>query len=51
MSCSAVDLCIIQTLCLHLQDAGGIDWGDSGATPIEIEVVDTGTDCNYLLTV
>lgn len=27
------------------EDAGGIDWGDNGATPIEIEIVDTGTDC------
>lgn len=25
--------------------AGGIDWGDSEAAPIEIEVVDVGTDC------
>ncbi|KAE8283895.1 CDK5 regulatory subunit-associated protein 3 [Larimichthys crocea] len=25
--------------------AGGIDWGDSEAAPIEIEVVDAGTDC------
>lgn len=25
--------------------AGGIDWGDSGTSPIEIEVVDVGTDC------
>lgn len=25
--------------------AGGIDWGDSDATPIEIQVVDAGTDC------
>lgn len=24
---------------------GGIDWGDSEAAPIEIEVVDAGTDC------
>lgn len=23
----------------------GIDWGDSGSAPIQIEVVDTGTDC------
>lgn len=27
--------------------AGGIDWGDSEAAPIEIEIVDAGTDCNY----
>ncbi|KAM3859624.1 CDK5 regulatory subunit-associated protein 3 [Diretmus argenteus] len=26
-------------------DAGGIDWGESEAAPIEIEVVDVGTDC------
>ncbi|XP_028989046.1 CDK5 regulatory subunit-associated protein 3 isoform X2 [Betta splendens] len=26
-------------------DAGGIDWGDSEAIPIEIEIVDAGTDC------
>ncbi|GAA6214606.1 CDK5 regulatory subunit-associated protein 3 isoform X2 [Lates japonicus] len=25
--------------------AGGIDWGDSEAAPIEIEIVDVGTDC------
>ncbi|XP_049915713.1 CDK5 regulatory subunit-associated protein 3 [Epinephelus moara] len=25
--------------------AGGIDWGDSEATPIEIEIVDAGADC------
>ncbi|CAK6977322.1 CDK5 regulatory subunit-associated protein 3 [Scomber scombrus] len=25
--------------------AGGIDWGDSDETPIEIEIVDAGTDC------
>ncbi|XP_051274229.1 CDK5 regulatory subunit-associated protein 3 [Dicentrarchus labrax] len=25
--------------------AGGIDWGDSEAAPIEIEIVDAGTDC------
>ncbi|XP_026207113.1 CDK5 regulatory subunit-associated protein 3 isoform X2 [Anabas testudineus] len=25
--------------------AGGIDWGDSEAAPVEIEVVDVGTDC------
>ncbi|XP_074475867.1 CDK5 regulatory subunit-associated protein 3 [Sebastes fasciatus] len=25
--------------------AGGIDWGDGEAAPIEIEVVDTGADC------
>lgn len=25
--------------------AGGIDWGDSEAAPIEIEVIDAGTDC------
>ncbi|XP_029383709.1 CDK5 regulatory subunit-associated protein 3 isoform X2 [Echeneis naucrates] len=25
--------------------AGGIDWGDSEAAPIEIEVLDAGTDC------
>nr|XP_046232515.1 CDK5 regulatory subunit-associated protein 3 [Scatophagus argus] len=25
--------------------AGGIDWGDSDAAPIEIEIVDAGTDC------
>lgn len=41
---------VIQPLCLHLQDTGGIDWGDSGTTPIEIEVVETGTDCNYSIT-
>ncbi|XP_073346203.1 CDK5 regulatory subunit-associated protein 3 isoform X2 [Pagrus major] len=27
------------------EDAGGIDWGDSEASPIEIEIVDAGTDC------
>ncbi|KAM9336102.1 CDK5 regulatory subunit-associated protein 3 isoform 2-T2 [Symphorus nematophorus] len=27
------------------EDAGGIDWGDSEAAPIEIEVLDAGTDC------
>ncbi|KAK5851203.1 hypothetical protein PBY51_002016 [Eleginops maclovinus] len=27
------------------EDNGGIDWGDSEAAPIEIEVVDAGTDC------
>ncbi|KAM3592288.1 uncharacterized protein V6R79_016282 [Siganus canaliculatus] len=27
------------------EDAGGIDWGDSEAAPIEIEIVDAGTDC------
>lgn len=26
-------------------DAGGIDWGDSEAAPVVIEVVDAGTDC------
>ncbi|KAF7664962.1 hypothetical protein LDENG_00158970 [Lucifuga dentata] len=26
-------------------DVGGIDWGDSEAAPIEIEIVDAGTDC------
>ncbi|CAL9699491.1 unnamed protein product [Knipowitschia caucasica] len=26
-------------------DAGDIDWGDSGTAPIEIEVVDAGTNC------
>ncbi|XP_050980602.1 CDK5 regulatory subunit-associated protein 3 [Labeo rohita] len=25
--------------------AGGIDWGDSETTPVEIEIVDVGTDC------
>ncbi|XP_062269774.1 CDK5 regulatory subunit-associated protein 3 [Platichthys flesus] len=25
--------------------SGGIDWGDSEAAPIEIEIVDVGTDC------
>ncbi|XP_017291987.1 CDK5 regulatory subunit-associated protein 3 [Kryptolebias marmoratus] len=25
--------------------AGGIDWGDSEAAPVEIEVVDAGTEC------
>ncbi|XP_005725858.1 CDK5 regulatory subunit-associated protein 3 [Pundamilia nyererei] len=25
--------------------AGGIDWGDSAEAPIEIEIVDVGTDC------
>lgn len=30
------------------EDAGGIDWGDSEAAPIEIEIVDAGTDCNYV---
>ncbi|XP_071378953.1 CDK5 regulatory subunit-associated protein 3 [Centroberyx affinis] len=25
--------------------AGGIDWGESEAAPIEIEIVDVGTDC------
>jgi len=25
--------------------AGGIDWGDSEVAPIEIEIVDAGTDC------
>ncbi|KAF3853931.1 hypothetical protein F7725_014619 [Dissostichus mawsoni] len=27
------------------EDTGGIDWGDSEAAPIEIEIVDAGTDC------
>lgn len=27
------------------EDAGGIDWGDSEAAPIEIEIVDAGADC------
>ncbi|KAK5906306.1 hypothetical protein CgunFtcFv8_002187 [Champsocephalus gunnari] len=27
------------------EDPGGIDWGDSEAAPIEIEIVDAGTDC------
>ena len=46
---------IIQLYCLNepyfvgppRQDAGaaGIDWGDSEAAPIEIEIVDVGTDC------
>ncbi|XP_056285479.1 CDK5 regulatory subunit-associated protein 3 [Pseudoliparis swirei] len=27
------------------EDAAGIDWGDSEAAPIEIEIVDVGTDC------
>lgn len=38
------------SVCLPRQDtgAGGIDWGDSEAAPIEIEIVDAGTDCNYL---
>lgn len=37
------------SVCLPEQDtgAGGIDWGDSEAAPIEIEIVDAGTDCNY----
>ncbi|CAL8382270.1 unnamed protein product [Gadus morhua 'NCC'] len=26
-------------------DEGGIDWGESGEAPIEIEVLDGGTDC------
>uniref|UniRef100_A0A8C6LV42 CDK5 regulatory subunit associated protein 3 n=1 Tax=Nothobranchius furzeri TaxID=105023 RepID=A0A8C6LV42_NOTFU len=26
-------------------DAGGIDWGDSNVAPVEIELVDVGTDC------
>uniref|UniRef100_A0A7N8YJG6 CDK5 regulatory subunit associated protein 3 n=1 Tax=Mastacembelus armatus TaxID=205130 RepID=A0A7N8YJG6_9TELE len=26
-------------------DASGIDWGDNAAAPIEIEIVDAGTDC------
>ncbi|XP_020773930.1 CDK5 regulatory subunit-associated protein 3 isoform X2 [Boleophthalmus pectinirostris] len=26
-------------------DTSGIDWGDGGPAPIEIEVVDAGTDC------
>ncbi|XP_069560676.1 CDK5 regulatory subunit-associated protein 3 [Brachyistius frenatus] len=25
--------------------AGGIDWGDAEAAPVEIEIVDVGTDC------
>ncbi|KAM9425289.1 CDK5 regulatory subunit-associated protein 3 [Pholidichthys leucotaenia] len=29
----------------NTEDTGGIDWGDSEATPVEIEVVDMGTDC------
>lgn len=36
------------SVCLLWQDAGGIDWGDSEAAPIEIEIVDAGTDCNYV---
>ncbi|KAL6094509.1 cdk5rap3 [Pungitius sinensis] len=27
------------------QDSGAIDWGDSEAAPIEIEIVDAGSDC------
>ncbi|TNN65323.1 CDK5 regulatory subunit-associated protein 3 [Liparis tanakae] len=27
------------------EDAAGIDWGDSEAAPIEIEIVDVGADC------
>ena len=30
-------------------DEGGIDWGESGEAPIEIEVLDGGTDCKYFL--
>ncbi|XP_028286906.1 CDK5 regulatory subunit-associated protein 3 isoform X2 [Parambassis ranga] len=26
-------------------DAGGINWGDSETAPVEIEIVDVGTDC------
>lgn len=29
--------------------AGGIDWGDSEATPLEIEIVDAGTECKIVL--
>lgn len=40
----------LSLFCLPHQDtdAGGIDWGDSEAAPIVIEVVDAGTDCKYL---
>ena len=40
------------SVCLALQDtgAGGIDWGDSEVAPIEIEIVDAGTDCKNFLT-
>ena len=31
------------------EDEGGIDWGESGDAPIEIEVLDGGTDCEYFL--
>lgn len=31
-------------LCLSAQDTG-IDWGDSEAPPVEIEIVNAGTDC------
>nr|XP_040032840.1 CDK5 regulatory subunit-associated protein 3 isoform X2 [Gasterosteus aculeatus aculeatus] len=27
-------------------DSGAIDWGDSEAAPIDIEIVDAGSDCN-----
>lgn len=36
--------------CLH-QDAaaGGIDWGDAEAAPVEIEIVDAGTECKIII--
>lgn len=30
-------------------DAGGIDWGDSDAAPVQIEIVDAGTDCEIIV--
>uniref|UniRef100_A0A8C5HRQ1 CDK5 regulatory subunit associated protein 3 n=1 Tax=Gouania willdenowi TaxID=441366 RepID=A0A8C5HRQ1_GOUWI len=44
--------CLSSKLSLMLlpQDSGGgdvIDWGDTDAVPVEIEVVDVGADCEY----
>lgn len=44
------DNTIKMSSCLH-QDAGAgdIDWGDSEAPPVEIEIVDAGTECKIVL--
>ncbi|XP_044036003.1 CDK5 regulatory subunit-associated protein 3 isoform X1 [Siniperca chuatsi] len=35
----------LEPSCEQDTGAGGIDWGDSEAAPVEIEIVDAGTDC------
>lgn len=37
---------IYDCVCPPQQDSGAIDWGDSEAAPIDIEIVDAGSDCN-----